>query len=296
MEGFLGHCVLVLLLVVVLGYINERFTKFTYEISLMLFSIITGGVCLGIWVSYSGQRAIDILNGLYVFDLQSFLMEGVLCFMLFAGSCHMKLRNFKKYAKEITLLSIFATLLGAIFYALLFFGAAKLLSLPLSLPVCLMFGSIVAPTDPIAATSILKKFNFPKNIGFLIESESLLNDGVGVAHEAWNRISSVAGNRESGCPLQTPAWAIPRWILTAGSPGMRTGCRIPSSWKRTCRRSRFASASTIHPTVSGSTTPPSVCWMKNVPASLRFRSGNGWPWQKKPRWRSPGQTMTGQHF
>lgn len=44
-----------------------------------------------------------------------------------------------------------------------------------------MFGSITAPTDPIAATGILKKFNLPKNTGFIIEGESLLNDGVGVA-------------------------------------------------------------------------------------------------------------------
>ena len=56
-----------------------------------------------------------------------------------------------------------------------------LLGLGLSLPVCLMFGNIVAPTDPIAATSILKKFNLPPNVDFVIGAESLLNDGVGVA-------------------------------------------------------------------------------------------------------------------
>lgn len=44
-----------------------------------------------------------------------------------------------------------------------------------------MFGSITAPTDPIAATSILKKFNLPKDISFIMEGESLFNDGVGVA-------------------------------------------------------------------------------------------------------------------
>ena len=32
-----------------------------------------------------------------------------------------------------------------------------ILDLNLTLPMCLMFGSIIAPTDPIAATSILKK-------------------------------------------------------------------------------------------------------------------------------------------
>jgi CPA1 family monovalent cation:H+ antiporter len=44
-----------------------------------------------------------------------------------------------------------------------------------------MLGSIIAPTDPIAATSILKKFGLPEKVGFLMEAESLLNDGVGVA-------------------------------------------------------------------------------------------------------------------
>ena len=44
-----------------------------------------------------------------------------------------------------------------------------------------MFGSVTAPTDPIAATSILNKFGLPKLTGFLMEGESLLNDGVGVA-------------------------------------------------------------------------------------------------------------------
>ena len=72
--------------------------------------------------------------------------------------------------------------MGAVFYGLIFYGAALLLGLnSFTLPMCLMFGSIVAPTDPIAATSILKKFGLPKNVSFLIESESLFNDGVGVA-------------------------------------------------------------------------------------------------------------------
>ena len=36
-------------------------------------------------------------------------------------------------------------------------------------------------TDPIAATSILNKFGLPKDISFVLEGESRLNDGVGVA-------------------------------------------------------------------------------------------------------------------
>lgn len=182
MEHFLTNTVIILALVVVLGYFNEKVTKFTSEIALMLFSIVIGIVLLILGIALKGTAAASaFLEGLQMFNLESFLMEGVLCFMLFAGSCHMRFSDFRKHARAISLLAIGATLLGAVFYGILFYGAGKLLGLNLTLPVCLMFGSITAPTDPIAATSILKKFNLPPNISFIIEGESLLNDGVGVA-------------------------------------------------------------------------------------------------------------------
>lgn len=182
MNNFLTLTVILLAFVVFLGFFNEKVTKFTYEISLMLFSVIIGGILLLLKLFLNADTSVaQVLNNINFSSLESFLMEGVLCFMLFAGSCHMKLLDFKKHAKIISLLAIGATFLGAVFYGVLFYVVSLLLGLNLSLPVCLMFGSITAPTDPIAATSILKKFNLPTNIGFIIEGESLLNDGVGVA-------------------------------------------------------------------------------------------------------------------
>ena len=181
MLSFLPQAVILLLLIVLLGFFNETVTKFPYEISLMLYSVVVG---IGVLILASVIRdasVSEIFENLQVFNLEGFLMEGVLCFMLFAGSCHMRLLDFKKHARPITLLSIGATLLGAIFYGVLFYAGASLMGLPFTFPVCLMFGSITAPTDPIAATSILKKFNLPKEISFIMEGESLFNDGVGVA-------------------------------------------------------------------------------------------------------------------
>ena len=181
MLSFLPQAVILLLLIVLLGFFNEKVTKFPYEISLMLYSVVVG---IGVLIRASVIRdasVSEIFENLQVFNLEGFLMEGVLCFMLFAGSCHMRLLDFKKHARPITLLSIGATLLGAIFYGVLFYAGASLMGLPFTFPVCLMFGSITAPTDPIAATSILKKFNLPKEISFIMEGESLFNDGVGVA-------------------------------------------------------------------------------------------------------------------
>ena len=182
MDNFLVNTVVLLALVVVFGYFNEKVTRFTHEISLMLFSVILGGILVVLGIAFEGRGTVSqTLEGIQVFNLEEFLMEGVLCFMLFAGSCHMRLLDFKKHARAISLLAAAATFLGAVFYGLIFYGVGRLLGFSLTIPVCLMFGSIVAPTYPIAATSILKKFNLPPGISFIIEGESLLNDGMGVA-------------------------------------------------------------------------------------------------------------------
>ena len=179
--SFLTYTVVLLGLIVCIAFINERTVRLTYEIALMLFASVTGIILTLVIAAVNDQAVAELLGSVQIFDLEEYLMKGVLCLMLFAGSCHMRLTDFKRMARQVSLLAVLCTLLGAVFYGLLFYGVSRILSLPLTLPMCLMFGSVVAPTDPIAATSILSKFGLPKDLSFLIEGESLLNDGVGVA-------------------------------------------------------------------------------------------------------------------
>ncbi|MBR1913738.1 MAG: cation:proton antiporter [Lachnospiraceae bacterium] len=179
--SFLTYTVVLLGLIVCIAFINERTVRLTYEIALMLFASVIGVILTLVIAAVNDQAVAELLGSVQIFDLEEYLMKGVLCLMLFAGSCHMRLTDFKRMARQVSLLAVLCTLLGAVFYGLLFYGVSRILSLPLTLPMCLMFGSVVAPTDPIAATSILSKFGLPKDLSFLIEGESLLNDGVGVA-------------------------------------------------------------------------------------------------------------------
>ena len=119
--------VAIIAFVCVLGFFNEKVTKLPYEISLMLFSTVIGILIIIASALFSGS---EILEQAQMMDIKDFLLEGVLCFMLFSGSCRMKLEDFKAQAP---------------------------------------------------ATGILSKFGLPKKISFLIEGESLFNDGVGVA-------------------------------------------------------------------------------------------------------------------
>lgn len=173
--------VIILLFIVVLGFINEMTTKLPTEIALMLYAFAVGVIFLIIDALSAKTILTDFRSRMHSVSLDDFLMHGVLCFMLFAGSCRMRRQDFKKSLKLITSLSLLSTLAGALLYGFIFYGIAYLLHLPLTLPMCLLFGSIIAPTDPIAATSILAKFGLPKETGFVIQGESLFNDGVGVA-------------------------------------------------------------------------------------------------------------------
>ena len=181
MNLFLLLTAVVLGVIMVVGFLNEKVFHLTYEIVLLLFSILVGILLLAAASIIKNSSAREVLENFQLFNLEELLINGVLCFMLFAGAHHLKLRQFKDEVRPISVLAFFCTLAGALIYGFLFFGISTLLRMPFTLPVCLMFGSIVAPTDPIAATSILKKFGLPERTGFLMEGESLLNDGVGVA-------------------------------------------------------------------------------------------------------------------
>ena len=180
-ENFLLFVVALMGIVVCLGFFNEKVTGLTYEISLMLFSVVIGIAVFGVLFLTNRDTFRYLMNDLQILHLDSFLMEGVLCFMLFAGSCHIRLDDFRTNARAVGVLSVLGTFLGAVLFGLFFYLCVSLTGVRLPLPVCLLFGSIVSPTDPIAATSILNKFGLPEKTGFIIEGESLLNDGVGVA-------------------------------------------------------------------------------------------------------------------
>ncbi|MFO0562250.1 MAG: Na+/H+ antiporter [Polyangiales bacterium] len=49
-----------------------------------------------------------------------------------------------------------------------------------SLSIALVFGAMIAATDPIAVVAMFKSLGVPKRLAILVEGESLLNDGTGV--------------------------------------------------------------------------------------------------------------------
>ena len=171
------YFVMVVAIIVIAGILNENIFKISFEISLVLFSFILSFILKILPAGFQESLFANVGN----FSLDSYLMDGVLCFMLFAGASNIHFSKFFSNLKPITLLAFLGTFICCMIYGGLFYLLSVVLHLNIDIWTCILAGCILSPTDPIAATSILNKLGLAKNVTATIEGESLFNDGTGVA-------------------------------------------------------------------------------------------------------------------
>ncbi|BDM64347.1 sodium:proton antiporter [Shewanella sp. NFH-SH190041] len=148
-------------------------------------AITAGAVILSLLLVLAGQLAwlpleavaIKVVNEI---DFESFLLQGILGFLLFAGGLGIKLSNMQDQKWEITLLALVATLSSTFIIGSGLYLVCQLVNFPLQYIYCLLFGALISPTDPIAVLAIVKKLQAPQRISTQIEGESLFNDGFGL--------------------------------------------------------------------------------------------------------------------
>ncbi|MGB1114701.1 MAG: cation:proton antiporter, partial [Flavobacteriaceae bacterium] len=119
------------------------------------------------------------------FDFSVLLIDVMLPFLLFAGAISVDVHELLKDKVTILFLASFGVVfstfaVGSGLFWLVsqsFFGVD---TLGLTYIDCLLFGALVAPTDPIAVLAMIKKMNLSKVTETQIAGESLFNDGIGV--------------------------------------------------------------------------------------------------------------------
>jgi CPA1 family monovalent cation:H+ antiporter len=113
-------------------------------------------------------------------DFNETLMHGMLSFLLFAGALHVNLNDLAQQKWVIATLATVGTVSSSFLVGIMFWLLASALELPVPFIYCLLFGTLISPTDPIAVLGILKSAGAPKSLETKITGESLFNDGVGV--------------------------------------------------------------------------------------------------------------------
>ena len=124
-----------------------------------------------------GGLAIGVVPGMPQFDLDPELVFfGVLPPLLYSSAFFTSLRELRSNVRPIGLLAlglVLATTVGVAVVAHAFIDG-------LSWPSAFVLGAIVSPTDPLAASSIARRFGVPGRLVTIVEGESLVNDGTGL--------------------------------------------------------------------------------------------------------------------
>ena len=173
-----------LLLASFFSIINLRVLKLPQTIGLMVLAII-----LSVFVLITGLIFPSFLEAVTSlterFDFSTLLINVMLPFLLFAGAITINLKELLKDKVTILFLASFGVLFStfAVGYGTFWLTQQPFLGLSglgLSLIDCLLFGSLIAPTDPIAVLAMVKKMNLSPATETRIAGESLFNDGIGV--------------------------------------------------------------------------------------------------------------------
>ena len=92
--------------------------------------------------------------------------------LVFEAAFHLKLTELRQNLVTILVLAVPGVILTTMIVA-----GMLTLGTSLSLPVALVFGALIAATDPVAVVALFRLLGVPKRLSVLVEGESLLNDG-----------------------------------------------------------------------------------------------------------------------
>ena len=163
------------------GYINHRWLKLAPTVGLLMISLASSlGIMALHWVFPRLEIVNQIQNMVGSIDFNEALMHGMLGFLLFAGALHVDLEYFVRRKGTIASLATIGLFISTFLVGWLSWLVFNWLGLEISFLACLVFGSLISPTDPIAVMGTLKTLNAPKDLEANIAGESLFNDGVAV--------------------------------------------------------------------------------------------------------------------
>ena len=169
----------IICLAALFSFINHRFIKWTPTIGVMALSLLFS-LGLPVAAHYSPAFAHACIVLINAIDFHDILMNGMLGFLLFAGSVHINAESLKKEIWPIMALATLGIFISTFLVGVMLHYLFLAFSLQVAYIYCFLFAALISPTDPIAVLAILKKAGIPKSLELKIAGESLFNDGVAV--------------------------------------------------------------------------------------------------------------------
>ena len=143
-----------------------KYIRLPYTIALVVVGIVMG--------------ALDLLPHMLL--TPALVFHIFLPILLFEAAFNIDILDLQKTARSIAMLAFPGVLLAATVTAFVTYYGFKLWKgFPgFSWGLALLFGTIIAATDPISVLALFREFGVTRRLTFIIEGESLFNDGVAV--------------------------------------------------------------------------------------------------------------------
>jgi len=162
------------------GWLNSLYLKLPLTIGLMVIALMASISVAGVDTLFDLGYADRARSALARIDFHDSLMIGMLHFLLFAGAMHTDLEALLKHKWHILLMATLGVVISTFFIGFATYALLGVLGYQAPLIWCLVFGSLISPTDPVAVLSIIRTLTVPKTLQVKIAGESLFNDGIGV--------------------------------------------------------------------------------------------------------------------
>ena len=200
------------------SYFNHRYLRQPPTIALMAMALAGSAVLLAL-MAWGPLDVSPLVENVRQVDFRAVLMDGMLPFLLFAGALHVDFNRMREQKTAIAALATLGVVGAALLTGALLWGAARLLHVELAFVQALLFGALIAPTDPIAVLALLRSARASPSLEALMSGEALLNDGVGVVLFVAIFDVALAGQEPS-------AAAIARNFVVEGAGGAVLGAVV----------------------------------------------------------------------
>ncbi|MEO7431268.1 MAG: sodium:proton antiporter [Dokdonella sp.] len=188
------------------AWINERWLKLPMAVGIFALSLLVSVTMLGAIHVGFGALPDAAAKQLASIDFSVLLLQGMLSFLLFAGALHVDAHALRSFRWQVGFLALVGTLATAFIIGIATYFSLRWAGFELSLPMSLVFGALIAPTDPVAVIGALKSAKAPHELETTIAAESLFNDGVGVVLFAI--FSELALNGTTPSPVSLSVFAV----------------------------------------------------------------------------------------
>lgn len=178
------------------GFINARFIGLPDNIGILALSLVFSLVLLGLttigaseWLEWARAAVAEV-------KFSQALLNGMLSIILFTGALHVDLNALGRQGWLVGLLATLGVVVTAGLVGVGLYGVQALLGLQLPFLYCLLFGVLIAPTDPVAVLGLFRRAGVSEQFATKVKGEALFNDGMTIV--LFLALSGMVGAGQNG--------------------------------------------------------------------------------------------------